>query len=57
MIALTGLFVPMVRELKEMQYQNDQDYFFDSSKFNKRFSYTPVSYEEGIKEIVKEEMG
>ncbi len=57
MIALTGLFVPMVRELKEMQYQNDRDYFFDSSKFDKRFSYTPVSYKEGIKEIVKEEIG
>ncbi len=57
MIALTGLFSPIVKELKEMQYQNDRDYFFDSSKFNKRFSYTPVSYKEGIKEIVKEENG
>jgi len=57
MIALTGLFSPVVRELKEMQYQNDRDYFFDSSKFNKRFSYTPTSYKDGIKEIVKEEMG
>ena len=57
MIALTGLFSPIVKELKEMQYQNDRDYFFDSSKFNKRFSYTPVSYKEGIKEIVKEEIG
>ncbi len=57
MIALTGLFSPIVKELKEMQYQNDQDYFFDSSKFNQRFSFTPVSYKEGIKEILKEEMG
>ncbi len=56
MIALTGLFVPLVKELKEMQYQNGQDYFFDSSKFNQRFSFTPVSYKEGIKEILKEEM-
>ncbi len=56
MIALTGIFSPLVRELKEMQYQNDQDYFFDSSKFNKRFSFTPVSYKEGIAQIVKEEM-
>ncbi|HSN08533.1 MAG TPA: NAD-dependent epimerase/dehydratase family protein [Hanamia sp.] len=57
MIALAGIFSPLVRELKEMQYQNDRDYFFDSTKFNKRFSYTPVSYKEGIKEIVKEEIG
>ena len=56
MIATTGLFVPMVKELKEMQYQNNQDYFFDSSKFDKRFSFTPVSYKEGINEILKEEV-
>jgi nucleoside-diphosphate-sugar epimerase len=56
MIALTAIFSPLVRELKEMQYQNDQDYFFDSSKFNHRFSYTPTSYKDGIKEIVTEEM-
>ncbi|HEU5051783.1 MAG TPA: NAD(P)H-binding protein [Hanamia sp.] len=57
MIGLTGLFSPLVKELKEMQYQNDQDYFFDSSKFDKHFSFTPTSYKDGIKEIVKEEMG
>ncbi|MGN6605299.1 MAG: NAD-dependent epimerase/dehydratase family protein [Ginsengibacter sp.] len=56
MIALTGLFSPLVKELKEMQYQNDQNYFFDSSKFDKKFSFTPTSYKEGIAEIVKEEM-
>ncbi|MGN6247346.1 MAG: NAD(P)H-binding protein [Ginsengibacter sp.] len=56
MISLTGLFSPLVKELKEMQYQNDQNYFFDSSKFDKRFSFTPTSYKEGIAEIVKEEM-
>lgn len=56
MIALTGIFSPLVRELKEMQYQNDRDYFFDSSKFDKRFSFTPISYKEGITQILKEEM-
>ena len=50
MISLIGIFSPMVKELKEMQYQNDRDYFFDSSKFDKRFSIEPTSYEEGIKE-------
>jgi|SRR6185437_6872978 len=55
MIASIGLFSPLVKELKEMQYQNDQDYFFDSSKFDKRFSFTPTSYKEGIKEILREE--
>ena len=50
MISVVGIFSTTVKELKEMQYQNDQDYFFDSTKFNQHFSFTPTSYEEGIKE-------
>ncbi len=50
MINLLGIFSPTVKELKEMQYQNDQDYFFDSSKFDNYFTFKPTSYEEGIKE-------
>jgi nucleoside-diphosphate-sugar epimerase len=53
MIGLVGLFVPLVKELKEMSYQYDQEYFFDSSKFEKRFSFKPISYSEGIKAIAK----
>jgi len=54
MLSILSLFMPMLRELKEMQYQNDQDYFFDSSKFNKRFGFKTTMYNEGIKEIVKQ---
>jgi hypothetical protein len=36
-----------------MQYQNNQDYFFNSSKFDEKFSFTPTTYEEGIKESVQ----
>lgn len=53
MIGLIGLFVPLVKELKEMSYQYDQEYFFDSSKFEKRFSFKPTAYNEGIKTMVK----
>lgn len=53
MMRLFGLFSPMVKELVEMQYQNNQDYFFDSSKFEKRFGFTATSYQQGINEIVK----
>lgn len=49
MLGLVGLFVPLVGELKEMAYQYDRDYFFDSSKFEKRFGFTPTSYQDGIK--------
>ncbi|MFZ1528271.1 MAG: NAD-dependent epimerase/dehydratase family protein [Ferruginibacter sp.] len=49
MIRLIGLFNPVVGELAEMQYQNNQDYFFDSTKFEKQFRWEPVKYTEGIK--------
>lgn len=52
MISVLGIFSTQIKELKEMQYQNDRDYFFDSSKFEKRFSFTPTSYKEGIKECI-----
>lgn len=52
MMSLLGFFVPIVKEIKEMAYQYDRDYVFDSSKFEKRFSYSPVSYSEGIKKSV-----
>lgn len=53
MISLLGIFSPTIKELKEMQYQNDRDYFFDSSKFENRFSIKPTSYENGIKESIR----
>ena len=52
MLKLLGIFMPILREMPEMMYQNDRDYYFDSSKFNKRFSFTPTSYQDGVKEIV-----
>lgn len=52
MIGLISIFSSDVRELKEMQYQNDRDYFFDSKKFEDKFSFEPTSYADGIKEIV-----
>jgi hypothetical protein len=42
----------MMRELAEMLYQNDRDYLFDSSKFERRFAFTPTPYADGIRECV-----
>jgi len=53
MLSILGIFMPMLRELKEMQYQNDRDYFFDSSKFEKRFGFKAIAYKDGISEIVR----
>ncbi len=52
LISLAGIFSTTIRELKEMQYQNTQDYFFDSSKFNNHFQFTPTSYDQGIRETL-----
>lgn len=54
LIKLLGLFVPVLKEMPEMMYQYDRDYYFDSSKFEKRFKVNPTTYSEGIKLIVKQ---
>jgi nucleoside-diphosphate-sugar epimerase len=53
MLRLVGLFNRNVKEAVEMLYQNEYEYYFDSAKFNSFFSYTPVSYEEGLAETVR----
>jgi nucleoside-diphosphate-sugar epimerase len=52
LIRILGIFMPFMREMPEMMYQYDQDYFFDSTKFQKRFDFTPTSYQAGVKQIV-----
>lgn len=44
-----GVFSTLLREAGEMLYQNDRDYIFDSSKFERRFSFAPTPYVEGIR--------
>jgi nucleoside-diphosphate-sugar epimerase len=52
MLSLAGLFNRTMKELKEMNYQNENPYLFSSDKFNKAFGFTPTSYSDGIKETV-----
>lgn len=52
MMGVLGIFIPIMKELKEMAYQNDRDYYFNSSKFEKRFGYAPISAKEAVKELV-----
>jgi nucleoside-diphosphate-sugar epimerase len=52
LIKILGLFIPFMREMPEMMYQYDRDYFFDSTKFNTRFNFVPTSYPEGVKQTV-----
>jgi nucleoside-diphosphate-sugar epimerase len=50
LIRVTGWFVPVMKELGEMIYQNEYAYEFDSSKFEKAFQFNPTPYDEGIRQ-------
>ena len=54
LLHLLGLFIPVMREFPEMMYQYEQDYIFDSSKFEKRFGWGATSPLEGVKEMLKQ---
>lgn len=53
LLKVLGLFIPFMKELPEMNYQYDRDYFFDSSKFNSRFNYTPTKNAMAVKQTVE----
>lgn len=53
LLRLTGLFVPVMREMVEMIYQYDRDYVFNSNKFEQRFDLQPTPYIRGIREIIR----
>jgi hypothetical protein len=44
-LGLLGIFIPVLKELKDVSYQLERDYYFNSSKFNGRFNFTPTSPE------------
>jgi hypothetical protein len=53
LVKIIGWFVPFMSEMPEMMYQYDQPYFFDSSKFTKRFGMSATPYSQGVEEIIK----
>jgi nucleoside-diphosphate-sugar epimerase len=53
MVRVGGLVSTLLREVGELLYQNEADYVFDSSKFERRFAFTPTPYEHGIREMVR----
>jgi nucleoside-diphosphate-sugar epimerase len=55
MTKIAGLFIPIMKELAEMYYQNDRDYVFNSDKFEKNFDFKSTLYEMGIKEVVQKD--
>lgn len=53
-LKILGLFIPIMKEMPEMMYQYDRDYFFDSSKFEKRFRFETTTYQEGVKQSIRQ---
>jgi nucleoside-diphosphate-sugar epimerase len=48
MLAVMGLFIPVLRENMEMMYQFEHDYRFDSTKAEGALGLTATTYREGI---------
>jgi nucleoside-diphosphate-sugar epimerase len=52
--AMVSLFIPILKEVKEMSYQFNNDYIMSWDKFKKRFpGFVVTSYEAGMKETVE----
>jgi nucleoside-diphosphate-sugar epimerase len=49
MVRVFGWFKPMVGEVREMMYQNDSPYLFDSTKFTQAFGIVGMPYAKGIR--------
>lgn len=54
LMAILSLFMPIVREVKEMSYQFDNIYDMSYTKFQKRFpDFKVTDYTKGIQEMIK----
>lgn len=53
MLRMLGIFIHDLKEMVEMTYQNDRDYIFDSSEFEKTFKFKPTSYKDGLIETAR----
>jgi nucleoside-diphosphate-sugar epimerase len=53
LMKILGIFMPQIKEINDIAYQSDRDYFFDSSKFEKRFGVTITPVEIGIRETLR----
>jgi nucleoside-diphosphate-sugar epimerase len=50
LMTVLGLFIPIIKEFKEMMYQYEQDYTFSSDLFEKTFGMKATAMEEGLRE-------
>jgi nucleoside-diphosphate-sugar epimerase len=52
-VRLLGLFIPVLKEFTEMMYQFENDYIFDSTKYERTFGEQATTYREGIASTLK----
>lgn len=53
LLAALSLVSPILREIREMAYQYDRDYDFNSDKFEQRFGFNATGYDQGIRAVVE----
>lgn len=53
LMKFVGFFNPIIKEVAEMNYQYDRDYYFDSSKFNDFFNFTPIQNAVAVKRAIE----
>lgn len=54
LIRTIGVFVPVMKELAEMNYQFDRDYYVDSKKFIDFFNFTPTPNAVAVKQAIEQ---
>lgn len=52
LVSILGIFVPVLKEIKELKYQTAEDYRFDSSKIEKAYGLKPTPIESGLKACI-----
>lgn len=55
MLGIMGVFIPLMKELKEMTYQFEKDYLFKSSKFEKKFKIRPTPAKQALETVIRKE--
>jgi len=53
MLSILGVFIPIIREFRDIAYQYTQDYRFNSAKFDRQFKFVTTSPETAVKEIAR----
>ncbi|WP_162343864.1 NAD-dependent epimerase/dehydratase family protein [Cyclobacterium salsum] len=51
-VSILANFLPLMQEIKELRYQLDEDYCFDSSKIETAYGLTATTIEEGLQACI-----